>query len=98
MIKIWYKHRGQRPSKTQIIQEDANKASTLPPSFEVVGVEYGRQTGTDNEGNPIIDSNQFGLRVEPPSDNISQDAIDAIATAFEDNWAGSIDFVDTEVV
>lgn len=97
MIVIWYRHHGQRPKKSQIIREDANKASTLPPSFEVVGVRYGRQTGTDSDGNPIIDSQQFGLRVEPPSDNISQDAIDAIATAFEDNWGSTIEFVESVV-
>lgn len=90
MIKIWYSHRGHRPSKTQIISEDANKANTLPPSFEVVGVEYGRAIDSKT-----VDSTQFALHVEPPSDNISTDAVDAIATAFEDNWGGSIDHVET---
>lgn len=98
MIKIWYRHRGQRPSKSQIIREDANKASTLPPSFEVVGVTYGRQTGADSDGNPIIDANQFALNVEPPSDSISTNAVDAIATAFEDNWGGTIEHVETVTV
>lgn len=90
MIKLWYRHRGQRPSKTSIIAEDANKASILPSSFAVVGVEYGRRIDSET-----FDSNQFALRVEPPSDNISTDAVDAIATAFEANWGGSIDHVET---
>jgi len=91
MIIIWYRHHGQRPSKTDIIREDVNGASTLPSSFEVVGVEYGRNTANG------VDSNQFALRCEPPSDNISQNAIDSIATAFEDNWGGSVDFVESIV-
>lgn len=90
MIVIWYRHRGTRPHKTDIIREDASKASTLPESFEVVGVTYGR---TDGDG--AVDGSQFGLRVEPPSDNISTEAVDAIATAFEDNWGGSIKHVET---
>lgn len=90
MIEIWYAHRGQRPSKADIISEDANKASTLPSSFEFVGVKYGRRL--DDGG---FDNKQFALRVEPPSDNISTDAVDAIATAFEDNWGGTIDHVET---
>jgi len=89
MMVIWYRHHGHRPSSGDIIREDANKASTLPSSFEVVGVKYGRRDGE------TVDNNQFGLRVEPPSDSISQDAIDAIATAFEDNWGGSVEFVET---
>lgn len=90
MIKIWYRHRGQRPQKTSIIAEDSKQANTLPPSFEVVGVEYGRRLSEDE-----FDATQFALRVEPPSDNISTDAVDAIATAFEDNWGGSIQHVET---
>lgn len=92
MIVIWYRHHGQRPSKTDIIREDANAASTLPSSFEVVGVSYGRRL---DDG--TVDNNQFALRVEPPSDNMSQDAIGSIATAFEDNWVGSVDFVESVV-
>jgi hypothetical protein len=95
MIKIWYRHHGQLPRKSQIIAEDIKKASTLPSSFEIVGVEYGRKTGMDDGGRPIIDSQQFALRVDPPSDNISTDAVSAIATAFEDNWGGSIEHVET---
>jgi uncharacterized protein (UPF0218 family) len=87
---MWYRHRGQRPSKSDIIRDDANKASTLPSSFEVVGVKYGRRLDETT-----VDSNQFALRVEPPSDNISQDAVDAIAQAFEDNWGGTIEHVET---
>lgn len=90
MIKIWYRHRGQRPNKTSIISEDAIKSSTLPTSFAVVGVEYGRRPFGDE-----FDSNQFALRVDPPSDNISTNAVDAIATAFEDNWGGTIEHVET---
>lgn len=93
MIKIWYRHHGQRPSKTDIIRKDASKASTLPPSFAVVGVEYGRILSDDE-----FDDNQFALRVEPPSDNISTDAVDAIATACEDNWGGTIEHVETDQV
>lgn len=92
MIKIWYRHHGQRPSKGDIIREDANKASTLPSSFEVVGVEYGRRISDTD-----FDANQFALIVDPPSDSISQNAIDSIATAFEDNWGGTIDFVESIV-
>jgi len=95
MIKIWYRHHGQRPSKGNIIEQDAEKASTLPPSFEVVGIEYGRVTGTGSDGNQTFDGQQFALRVDPPSDNISTNAVDAIATAFEDNWGGSIEHVET---
>lgn len=90
MITIWYKHHGQRPSKSDIIREDANKADILPSSFEVVGVTYGRRIDEET-----VDSNQFALRVEPPNDNISTDAVDAIATAFEDNWGGTIEHVET---
>lgn len=68
---------------TDTIREDANAASVLPPSFEVVGVRY--------------DDPEFTLLVEPPSDNMSQDAIDSIATVFEDNWGGTIDFVESIV-
>lgn len=93
MIKIWYQHQGQRPSKTKIIRKDANKASTLPASFELVGVEYGRRLDAGS-----FASNQFALRVEPPSDSISTNAVDAIATAFENNWGGSIDHIETVVV
>lgn len=93
MILIWYRHRGNRPSRTDIIREDANKASTLPPSFEVVGVQYGRRIDAET-----VDSQQFALRVEPPSDNISTDAVTSIATAFEDNWGGTIEHVETVVV
>lgn len=92
MIYIWYRHRGQRPKKTEAVRKDANKANTLPSSFEVVGVKVGRRL---DDG--TVDNNQFALRVEPPSDNISQDAIDAIGLAFEDNWCGSIEFVESEV-
>lgn len=90
MIKIWFRHRGQRPSKRKIIEEDAMKASTLPSSFEVVGVEYGKQ-----QDDGTVDGTQLALRVEPPSDNIPTDAVDAIATAFEDNWGGTIEHVET---
>jgi hypothetical protein len=90
MIKIWYRHHGQRPRKSQIIAEDSKQASTLPASFEVVGVEYGRRIDEET-----VDGNQFALLVEPPSDNISTNAVDAIATAFEDNWGGSINHVET---
>jgi len=90
MIIIWYRHHGQRPSQTQLIRDDANKASQLPSSFEVVGVTYGRRI--DNE---TVDSIQFGLRVNTSDDTISQTAIDAIATAFEDNWGGTIGRVGT---
>jgi hypothetical protein len=93
MIKIWYRHHGQRPNKSQIIAEDSKKASILPPSFEVVGIEYGHRL---DDG--TVDSQQFALRVEPPSDSISTDAVDAIATAFENNWAGSIEHVETVTV
>lgn len=92
MIELWYKDHGQRPGKTHPIREDANAASTLPSSFEVVGVQHGRRIDEET-----VDSRQFGLRVEPPSDNISQDAIDAIATAFEDRWGGSVEFVESIV-
>lgn len=93
MIKIWYRHRGQRPRKSDIIAEDATKASVLPPSFAVVGVQYGRRIDEET-----VDSQQFALRVEPPSDNISTDAVESIATAFEDNWGGTIEHVDTITV
>lgn len=91
MIVVWYRHHGQRPSKSKTIRDDTNNASTLPSSFEVVGVQYGRKT------DEAFDSNQFALRVEPPSDNMSQKAIDAISTAFEENWGGSIEFVESIV-
>jgi hypothetical protein len=91
MIIVWYRHRGQRPSKTDIIRKDVNSASTLPPSFNVIGVSFGRETADG------FDSNQFALHVDPPSDNMSQNAIDAIATAFEDSWGGSVDFVESVV-
>lgn len=84
MIEITYRHHGQRPSTTTAVRDDARKASTLPPSFEVVGVRY--------IGPKLV------LRVDPPSDSISQDSVDAIATAFEDNWGGTIDHVDTTVM
>jgi len=89
MIILWYRHRGQRPRRTDIIREDATKASDLPLSFEVVGVSYGRQTQSG------IDHSQFALRVETSSDTISQSVVDAIATAFEDNWGGTIEHVET---
>jgi len=89
MIVIWYRHHGQRPSKTDIIRDDANAASLLPSSFEVLGVKYGRKTADG------VDSNQFGLRVESSSDNISQDTINSIATAFESNWGGTVEHVET---
>jgi hypothetical protein len=91
MIVIWYRHRGQLPSKSSLIREDANKASVLPSSFEIVGVSYGRQL---DDG---FDANQFAIRCEPPSDKISTDAVDAIATAFSDNWGGAIEHVETVV-
>ena len=90
MITIWYKHQGQRPGTTDTIREDANKADVLPSSFEVVGVSYGRRIDEDTG-----DSNQFAIRVNPPSDDISTDAVDAIAEAFEDNWGGTIEHVET---
>lgn len=93
MIKIWYRNHGLRPKQTQIIVEDSKKANTLPPSFEVVKVEYGRRIDEET-----FDSQQFALCVEPPSDNISTDAVSAIATTFEDNWGGSIDHVETITV
>jgi hypothetical protein len=92
MIIIWYRHHGQRPSQTQLIRDDANKTSQLPSSFEVVGVTHGRRIDTET-----VDSTQFGLRVNTSDDTISQSAIDAIATAFEDNWGGSIEFVESVV-
>jgi uncharacterized protein (UPF0218 family) len=90
VIVLWYQDRGQRPNRTETIREDANAVSTLPPSFDVVGVTHGRRI--DGE---TVDQRQFGLRVEPPSGNISQDAIDAISTAFEDRWGGSVEFVES---
>lgn len=90
MIKIWYEYRGQRPSKTDIIIEDANKSSALSPSFAVVGVEYGRRVDEET-----VKSKQFALRVDTPSDNISTDTVDAIATAFQDKWGGTIEHVET---
>ena len=90
MITIWYKNHGHRPSKSEIIREDANKADILPSSFEVVAVEYGRRIDEET-----VDSNQFALQVNPPSDNISTDAIDSIATAFEDNWGGTVEHIAT---
>lgn len=90
MIRIWYRHRGQQPRRTDIIKEDSHKSSTLPPSFAVVGVQYGRALD-DGTRDPY----QFALNVEPPSDNISSDAVTAIATAFEENWGGTIEHVET---
>lgn len=92
MIEIWYRERGNRPAQTQIIRDDADKADVLPSSFEMQGAIYGRRTGEDT-----VDSSQFALVVDPPSDNISQDAVDSIATAFEDNWGGTIEHVETIV-
>jgi len=90
MIIIWYRHRGQRPSKSEIIREDANKASTLPSLFAVIGVQHGRRIDEET-----VDSSQFALRVEPPSDSISTVAVNAIAAAFEDNWGGTVKHVET---
>lgn len=84
MIEITYKYHGARPSQTDIIREDANSANTLPASFAVEGVRY--------------DDPEFTLLVEPPSDSISQDAIDSIATAFENRWGTMIEHIDTVVV
>lgn len=81
MIEITYRYHGQRPNRTVLIREAATTASTLPPSFEVVGVRY--------------DDPEFVLLVGPPSDSISQAAVDAIATAFEDNWGGVVEHVET---
>jgi hypothetical protein len=89
MIKVWYRHQGQRPRKTDMIREGANKANRLPRSFEVIGVQYGRSL---DDGS--FDSNQFALRVDPPSDNISTNAVGAIATAFEDSWGGTVEHVE----
>jgi len=90
MIVIWYQDRGQRPNKTKIIREDANKASLLPSSFEVVGVQFGRRVDEQT-----VDNSQFALRVNTSSDNISQDAVNLIATAFESNWGGTVEHVET---
>ena len=92
MIVLWYRHRGQRPTKANIIKEDAYTAVTLPANFKVAGVEYGRRLSEDE-----FDANQFALRVEQPSDSIGTTAVEAIATAFEDNWGGSIEFVESVV-
>jgi len=90
MIVIWYQDRGQRPNKTKIIREDANKASLLSSSLEVVGVQFGRRVD-DN----TVDNSQFALRVTTSSGSISQDAVNSIATAFESNWGGTIEHVET---
>jgi len=90
MIVIWYRHHGQRPSKTQIIKDDASAAPLLPSSFEVVGVQFGRRVNEQT-----IDNRQFALRVTTSSDNISQDAVNSIATAFESNWGGAVEHVET---
>jgi len=90
MITIWYQDRGQRPNKTNIIREDANKASLLPSSFEVVGVQFGRRVDEQT-----VDNSQFALRVNTSPDNISQDAVDSIATAFTTNWGGTVEVVET---
>jgi hypothetical protein len=84
MIEITYRHHGQRPSQTDLIREDANAASTLPPSFAIDSVVY--------------DDPMLTLCVDPPSDNISTNAVDAIASAWADRWGGQIDHVSTEVV
>jgi hypothetical protein len=97
MILLWYKTHSHRPNRTDTIRNDAQAASTLPSSSEVVGVTHGRQTGERDDGTPIVDQTQFALRVEPPSDSMSQNAIDAIATAFEDRWGGSVEFVESVV-
>jgi hypothetical protein len=44
------------------------------------------------------DDPEFTLLVDPPSDNISQDAIDSIASAFADRWGGKVDFIESAVV
>lgn len=90
MIVIWYRHHGQRPSKTQIIKDDAGAASLLPSSFEVVGVSYGRRVDEQT-----VDNRQFALRVTTSSGSISQDAVSSIATAFESNWGGTVEHVET---
>lgn len=84
MIEITYRYHGSRPSQTDIIREDANAAGTLPPSFEIVNVRY--------------NDPQFTLRVEPPNDDISQDAVDSIASAFESRWGSTTDHISTETV
>lgn len=81
MIEITYRYHGARPSKTDIIREDANATSTLPSSFAVEGVRY--------------DDPEFTLLVDPPSDSISTDAVDSIATAFEDRWGTMIEHIET---
>lgn len=91
MIVIWFRHRGQRPSRTDAIQEDATKAATLPSPFNIVGVTYGRSVDDEYR------SDHFGLRVNSPSDSISTEAVTAIGTAFEDNWGGTVEHVETIV-
>jgi len=90
MIEVWYRHHGQRPTRGDIIEQDAQAASTLPPSFEVVGVKFGRRLDEET-----VDAQQIGLRVEPPSDSISTDAVESIASAFADRWGGTVEFVGT---
>ena len=84
MIEITYKYHGARPSKTDIIREGAKAAGTLPSSFDVAGVRY--------------DDPEFTLLVYAPSENISQDAVDSIGSAFEDRWGTMIEHIDTVVV
>lgn len=84
MIEITYKYHGSRPSRTDMIKQDANAASSLPASFEIDGVRY--------------DDPQFTLRVNPPSDSVSQTAVDSIATAFADRWGSKIAHISTEQV
>jgi len=93
MIVIWYRDNGNRPQKTATISDHAYQADIIPSSFEVEGVIYGRRIDSST-----VDTEQFGLRVDPPSDSISTDAVDSIATALETFWGGQINHVDTEVV
>ena len=84
MIEITYRHHGQRPQRTEIVRSDANDATILPSSFEVVGVRY--------------DDPELVLLVEVSSGSISDDVADSIAAAFESHWGGSIDHIDTTTV
>lgn len=84
MIAIRYKYHGGRPAQTDIIREDANAADILPPSFEVKGVRY--------------EDPEITLLVDPPSDSISQNAVDSIAAAFENRWGSLIEHIETKTL
>lgn len=93
MIELTYHTPGDAPSATEQIRSDANRADTLPSSFEVVAV---RREATD--AHPSYSGRTFTLLVDPPSDNISQNAVDAIAAAFSNRWGRDVSHVETNVV